>query len=101
MQDFTKYLDQPDGVLVEMLVRVLGELATAHEELGSSRVQYENAYVRTMMASDGSVAEREREARANALHLRVSVLELEARVEMLRLEADLLRYLRSDPPHAQ
>lgn len=101
MQDFSLYLKAPDSVLVAQITRAVSELATAYEELGSARVQWENAHVRTMMQVDGSVAEREREARAAALHLRVSILELEARVEVLRLELDLLRYLRSDPAHAQ
>ena len=101
MQDFLLYLGSDDTELVRQIARASGELATAHEELGSCRVQWETAYVTTMMRVDGSVAEREREARAAALHLRVAILDVEARVEVLRLELDLLRYLRSDPAHAQ
>lgn len=101
MYDFSLYLQQSDEVLVTQIARASSELATAHEELGSARVQWETAYVTTMMRTDGSVAEREREARAAAMHLRVAILDLEARVEVLRLELDLLRYLRSDPAHAQ
>lgn len=101
MYDFQLYLTSSDEVLVVQIARASSELATAHEELGSAKVQWENAYVRTMMQVDGSVAEREREARSNALHLKVSILDLEARIEVLRLELDLLRYLRSDPAHAQ
>lgn len=101
MYDFLLYLNQTDAELVRQIARASGELATAHEELGSCRVQHETAYVTTMMRTDGSVAEREREARAAAMHLRVAILDVEARVQVLVCELELLRYLRSDPSNAQ
>lgn len=101
MQDFSLYLNQPPAILARELARVVGEFATAQEELGASRAGYENAYVHTMMDGGDSVAERERNARANSLHLRVAVIEVEARIEVLRLEESLLRFLYAEALRAQ
>lgn len=92
MQDFRPYLAADSDALLRELVLLQSELASAVEELSLSRVGYENAYVSGLMQGD-TVAERERSARTQALPLRVSVIELEARIRVLELGLDLLHYL--------
>lgn len=92
MQDYRPFLNADDDTLLRELVLLQSELANAVEELSLSKVGYENAYVAGLMAGD-TVAERERSARTQALPLRVSVIELEARIRVLELGLDLLRYL--------
>lgn len=92
MQDYRPYLTSDNDTLLRELVLLQSELASAVEELSLARVGYENAYVAGLMAGD-TVAERERSARTQALPLRVSVIELEARIRVLELGLELLRYL--------
>lgn len=99
MQDYRPYLTADDETLLREVVILQSELATACEELSLARVGYENAYVSALFQGD-TVAERERSARAQALPLRVSVIELEARIRVLELGLELLRYLL-ERRHAQ
>lgn len=92
MQDYRPYLTSDNDALLREVVLLQSELASACEELSLSRVGYENAYVAGLMQGD-TVAERERSARTQALPLRVSVIELEARIRVLELGLELLRYL--------
>ena len=92
--DFSGYPEKDRRWLVDQLALVTSELYNALVVYGCSQAQERTARVRGFLSSsETSIAGRERDAEAQALHLTVSLFELDARIKALTEERDLLRLL--------
>lgn len=73
------------GLLLQEVCELLGELSMVR---GNERQAKVEAY---LSMPESSIRDRENMANKNAMHLTLSVWEIESRIEALRIEADFIK----------
>jgi hypothetical protein len=92
--DFSNYVVESEPWLLKQLTRVVSELYNAYVIYGTTQGQERSARIRGFLqSSETTVAGRERDAEAHALHLTVELHRMQAQIKALSEERDLLLVL--------